>query len=114
MNNEQKINYLVDCKGYTEEEADKELDTIMAEQYMLQNPDIAGFMGWKVAKEAGMLDEFTQYQQQRQKAEKGGQFPIGRQIGSQGGQPREQNIQAEVGMQQPEVAGVSPTRRPAL
>jgi len=102
--------YLISI-GMTEEEADDELDMILAEQYMLQNPDIAGFMGWKVAKEAWMLEEFQAYQEQKQDAGKSGQFPVGRQIGSEGGQPREMNLQTEKGVEEADLVGTRPIRR---
>ena len=94
--------FLIEDRGLTQEEAEKEIDEILAEKIMLQSPEILAFLGAKAAERSGMADELEAYRQAQQ-----GKTPpinIGSQIGTRGGQPRSGNIRTPTGMEQSDVA----------
>jgi len=105
-----KTNF-IKFQNMTDGEADDEIDQMMAEQYILQNPDIAMFIGAKVAEKSGLADEFAAWKEQRQQEE--GKFQLGRPIGSKGGEPRTENIQSARGAEEADITKrAGPIRRP--
>ena len=92
---------LIQFQGMTEDEADDEIDQIMAEQYMFQSPDIAELMQVRAAEKSGMFEDIQALKQRRMELEKKvKEFRLGAQFGSQGGEPRTGNIQSPFGQEQ--------------
>ncbi len=94
--------FLMQDMRLTEEEADNEIDEILAEKYMLENPEIAAFLGFKATQKSGMAEELDQWKQANQ--QKPEQFTLGSKIGSRGGEPRTLNIKTQTGAEMPDVA----------
>jgi hypothetical protein len=95
--------HLIEDRGMTEDEADDEIDEILAERYMFQSPDIAELMQIRAAEKAGMAEDIQALKARRQELEKKiKEFPLGAQFGSQGGEPRIGNIQSPEGLEQAE------------
>ena len=96
--------FLMTDVGMSSEDADREIDEILAEKIMFQSPDIAAFMGFKAAEKSGMADELEQY-----KAMYGGNLPqvnTGSPYRTKGGQPRNQNIETELGGEMAESSNI--------
>jgi len=94
---------LVNYQGLTQDEADDEIDQILAERYMFQSPDIAELMQVRAAEKSGMSEDLEALRARRMELEKKiKQFPLGAQFGSQGGEPRTGNIQSPEGLEQSE------------
>ena len=92
---------LIKFQGLTEDEADDEIDEILAERYMFQSPDIAEYLQVKAMEESGMYEDVQALKQRRMELErKIKEFPLGAQFGSQGGEPRTGNIQSPAGIEQ--------------
>ena len=107
--------FLIEDVGMTQEEADEEIDNILAERYMFQSPDIAELMQLRAAEKSGMMEDLQAVKSRRQELEKKiSQFPLGSQIGSMGGEPRSGNIQTQTGQEFSDVAmtqgGIRSTR----
>ena len=96
--------HLIKDYGLTEEEADNEIDEILAEKIMFQSPDIAAFLGFKAAQKSGMADELEAYNAQ---LEKPPEMEMGSKIGSKGGQPRQGNIKTETGAEMVDVSNTA-------
>jgi hypothetical protein len=108
--------YLMKDRDMTEDEADEEIDQILAEKYMFQSPDIAELMQVRAAEKSGMMGDMQALKARRQELEKKiKQFPLGAQIGSQGGEPRIGNVQTELGQEMSDVgmttSGLRSTRQ---
>jgi len=96
---------LIKYQGYTEEEADDEIDNILTERYMFQSPDIAELMQVRAAEKSGMAEDIEALRQKREQLEKKlKSFPLGSQIGSQGGEPRIANIKTERGFNEADIS----------
>uniref|UniRef100_A0A6M3KZ29 Portal protein n=1 Tax=viral metagenome TaxID=1070528 RepID=A0A6M3KZ29_9ZZZZ len=87
--------------GMTEEEAEDEVAEILAEKYLLGSPDIAAFIGAKVAEKSGMADELNAYKEAM--GGETGKSPLESGIGNQGGPPRRGNIKTQTGLEQSDV-----------
>jgi len=94
---------LIHFQGMTEDEADEEIDEMLAERYMYQSPDIAELMQVRAAEKSGMLEDIQALKARRMELEKKvKEFPLGAQTGSQGGEPRVGNIKSPEGLEQAE------------
>jgi hypothetical protein len=107
--------FLIKDVGMTQDEADDEIDEILAEKYLLQSPDIAQLIEIRAAEKSGMAQDLQALQAQKTAAEQRlKRFPLGNQLGSRGGEPRTGNIQTEMGQNMADVAmtqgGVRSTR----
>lgn len=91
---------LTKYQGYTDEDAEDIMENILVDNVMRNNPIIAQIMGQHIAQRMGALQEYNQ-------ALVGGASPMGAgtpQFGSQGGQPREGNIQTPIGQEMSDVS----------
>lgn len=105
---------LIKHQGYTEEEADDEIDQIMAERYMFQSPEIAELMQIRAAEKSGMVEDVEALKQRRMQLEKQiKQFPLGAQFGTQGGEPRTENIQSMRGLEESDLSRTQSGQRTA-
>ena len=92
---------LIKFQGLTAEQADNEIDEILAERYMFQSPDIAELMQVRAAEKSGMAEDMEALKARRMELEKRiKEFPLGAQFGSQGGEPRTGNIKSPQGLEQ--------------
>ena len=90
-------------QGLTEDQADDEIDELLAERYMFQSPDIAELMQLRAAEKSGALEGMQEIKARRQELEKRiREFPLGAQFGSQGGELRTGNIKSPEGGEQAE------------
>jgi hypothetical protein len=96
--------HLIKDYGMTAEEADEEIDNILAERIMFQSPDIAAFLGYKAAEKSGMADELSAYKQSTSEQGKASTVNVGSAIGSKGGEPRQGNYQSPTGVEQIDVS----------
>lgn len=91
---------LIRFQGYTADEADEEIDEILAERYMFQSPDIAELMQLRAAEKSGMIEDIQAVKARRAELEqKIKEFPLGAQFGSQGGEPRIGNVKSPTGFE---------------
>ncbi len=100
-----KRTFLIKYVGMTEDEAEEEIEETLAEAYMFQSPDIAELMQVRAAEKSGMAGDVQALKERRQALEKKvRQFPLGAQIGSQGGEQRMGNIQTEQGQNEADIS----------
>jgi hypothetical protein len=100
--------HLIKDYGMTAEDADDEIDNILAERIMFQSPDIAAFLGFKAAEKSGMADELNAYKQAEvDKKVNPAKIEMGSAIGSKGGEPRQGNIKTQTGAEMPDVSNSS-------
>lgn len=103
---------LIKYQGFTKEEAELEMVRILVEDITYNHPVFREILAMKFAQEEGTTGEFAQISEQM-----GNKVPpisATPQFGSQGGQPREGNIQTPTGMEQVDMSlQRSPRRAPA-
>lgn len=103
--------FLIDYAEYTDEEAEEIEDNIAVEKVM-QSEIFATIIGTQVAEEQGILDKYAQLQQMGKGGGQAAQPPVN--YGSQGGEPRNQNIQTQLGNEMADMSFVQGgTRRSA-
>lgn len=95
---------LIKYQGMTEDGADGEIDQILAEKYMYENPDIAMLIGARVAEKAGMVEDIEQLKQQKMQEQGQPQMPPMNTENPRGGEPRNQNIKTDRGMEEADLA----------
>lgn len=88
---------LVKYQGFTQEEAEGVMDNAIVDRVIMTDPNIQQLIAMNVARELGMEQELAAMQQAGTQLAKGG-------IGSQGGPPREGNIQTEQGAEMPDLS----------
>jgi hypothetical protein len=100
---------LVDFQGYTKSEAKLIMARQLVDDVTRNDPNFKQIMGMTLAQEEGILDQYSQLGQQQT-----GMNPVP-QFGSQGGQPREGNIQTPTGREMPDMSMQrNPRRMPAM
>lgn len=91
---------LINFQGMTEEGADDVIDEMWAEKYMLESPEIAELMMQRAAEKSGMLADIQALREKRRQLEQAPkELKLGNQIGTQGGEPRIENIQTAEGFE---------------
>ena len=84
---------LVEYQGFTQERAEEVMDNAIVDRVIATDPNIQQLIALNVARELGMEQELSALQQANMQTKQGG-------VGSQGGAPREGNIQTELGREQ--------------
>ena len=111
-------NFIIDLKtnlikyqGMTQEEAADIMTNLLVDAVMRNNPIINEVMGMDAAEEIGIEDKYTALLEARKQGGKqmGGLSPESK-IGSEGGQPRINNIQTPQGEEELDLGRIRPTR----
>jgi len=102
---------LVKYQGFTQEEADEEIDNLYVDEVIMNDPIIRRLVAIQIAKEMGMEQEYAGLEEQMGAMEKG--LSTAPQIGSEGGEPRIRNLQTEQGREMGDLAVRKPPRERA-
>lgn len=103
---------LVKYQGFTQEEAEDEIDDLYVDEVIMNDPIIRRLVAIQIAREMGMEQEYAGLEEQMGAMEKG--LSTAPQIGSEGGEQRIRNMQTEQGREMTDLATRQPQRERAM